>query len=101
VHNVRGKVGRGAVVSALGGLVLSIGSVVMVAAIPAAAQPYGPTGAGNGSATTTVPVPPAAGGSGLAFTGFDAELTTAVGAAAVGVGGLAVLAARRRRAAHR
>ena len=52
---------------------------------------------GGGSDLVFTSGPPANTGSGLAFTGANVELTMAVGAGAVGVGGMLVLASKRRR----
>jgi len=59
----------------------------------------GSTGASGGESAGLVFTsgPPSNTGSALAFTGANVELTMAVGAGAVGVGGVIVLAAKRRR----
>jgi hypothetical protein len=84
-----------------------VGALVVTGAMAlggTAAFAYGPTppsDGGSGSAATVPAQQPAATpvstSSGLAFTGADVAITTAAGAAAIGLGGGLVLASRRRR----
>lgn len=77
------------------GSTLSFAAALTLGAGPAAA--YGPsTGPGGGTTTTAPKAAPAH--HALAFTGADVMITTAGGAAAIGLGGMAVLAARKKRA---
>ena len=65
---------------------------------PGPNNPPGSTGnSGGGGFGLVFTGPPPNPPSGLAFTGANVELTMAVGAGAVGVGGMLVLASKRRR----
>ena len=65
---------------------------------PGSNNPPGSTGnSGGGGFGLVFTGPPPNPPSGLAFTGANVELTMAVGAGAVGVGGMLVLASKRRR----
>lgn len=89
------------------GLTLGMGGFT-VASAPAFADcsSYGPStctasssgSPSDGGSPTAAPAL-ASGSSGLAFTGADVELASAVAAGAIATGGLLVLAGRRRRAA--
>lgn len=94
--------------SLAGGAIVAASMCGALAFGVAPASAYGPTpspsdGSSQG-ATSNVPdgTPAAASNSSsnLAFTGTDAVITTVVGAGAVGVGGVLVLASRRRRQAQ-
>lgn len=72
------------------------------AAVQADGPGYGPTSTLPQAENTVppqnaVPATPTSQSSGLAFTGTDALLTTAVGAGAIGLGGIIVLSSRKRR----
>jgi len=90
----------------------ALAASVFVAPAGSTAFAYGPTPPTTTPPTTTPPtttpptttpaavvppVSPPAPPSGLAFTGIDAALITAVGAGAVGAGGAMVLASRKKR----
>ena len=82
--------------TSIAGSTFALGAAATLGAGPAAA--YGPSqGSGGGTTTTTAPKAAPAHHA-LAFTGADVMITTAGGAAAIGLGGMAVLAARKKRA---
>lgn len=72
------------------------------AAVQADGPGYGPTSTlpqaqSTVSPENAVPATPTSQSSGLAFTGTDAFVITAVGAGAIGLGGVIVLSSRKRR----
>ena len=95
------RLGRAGAVGGTGLAAAAVFGALSLSAAPAFAD-YGPTNNNDGGTTTTTVAtasdgaPPAA--SGLAFTGADVAVTTAAGAAAIGLGGAFVLVSRRRRA---
>lgn len=81
----------------IAGSSLTCGAAVLLGATPASA--YGPSqGSGGGTTTTAPPTTVKQASHHLAFTGADVMITTGAGAAAIGLGGMAVLASRKKRA---